>query len=141
MKRIYIISILTVICSLTAMAQEPDKAHKTTGRDRQCEPCEVTLVFDKNKNVIEVYSYDSDYYDVTFTPSTSQDVVIECRIIGEHNLIDVSNLSSGTYIIILTSSHGNTYRWTFEHSFFQEILRREDTLNENIEQNLNARIE
>ena len=119
MKRIFIISILITICGITAMAQNrPDMTHQSTGRDRMGSKIYVdqpVLVYDNTSNQIAVYGSESEYYHVTITLVSTQDVVFTATINGDYDIIDASIMSSGTYNIALTSSHGNTYRWTFDH--------------------------
>lgn len=117
MKRYYIITILAVICGMTAMAQNnPGMAHHTTGKDRggilslYDQP---SLVYDDVTNLIAVYGNGSDFYDVIIIATSSQQVVLTTVIDGTYDIIDASIMSSGTYNIELTSSHGNIYRWTF----------------------------
>ena len=117
MKRIYIITILAAICGLTAMAQNrPDIAHQNTGRDRiefGFYADQPTLVYDDVNNEIAVYGNESEFYDVIIMSASSQQVVLVTVIDGTYDIIDASIMSSGTYTIELTSSHGNIYRWTF----------------------------
>ena len=115
MKRFYI-TILITICGLTAMAQDrPDITHQSTGRDRGgivLFADRPNLVFDAEENQIEVYGNESDYYNVSITKAGL--VVYTAMIDGNYDVIDASILSNGTYAIALTSSHGNTYQWTFD---------------------------
>ena len=117
MKRFYIITILAVICGMTAMAQNnPGMAHQTTGRDRiekKLFADKPSLVYDDVTNLITVYGSESEYYDVTITSASSQQLVLVTVIDGTFDIIDASIMSSGTYYIELTSSHGNIYQWTF----------------------------
>ena len=116
MKRFYI-AILITICGMTAMAQNrPDITHQSTGRDRGgivLFADRPTVVFDNEANEIHVYGNESDFYNVTITSATTNQVVYTTVIDGNFDIIDASNLSNGTYVIAFTSSHGNTYRWTF----------------------------
>lgn len=118
MKRIFIISILITICGITAMAQNrPDMTHQSTGRDRMGTKLyndQPVLVYDNTSNQIAVYGSESEYYHVSITMVSSQQVVFTATINGDYDIIDASIMSSGTYNIALTSSHGNTYRWTFD---------------------------
>lgn len=116
MKRVYIITILAVICGMTAMAQNrPDNAHQTNGKDRienRFFADQPTLVYDNETNQIIVYGNDSEFYDVVIT--SAEQVVLITIINGEYDIIDASCMSSGTYVVSLTSSRGNTYRWNFD---------------------------
>ena len=128
MKRFYI-AILITICGLTAMAQDrPDMTHQSTGRDRGgivLFADRPTLVFNSEENQIEVYGNESDYYNVTITRASL--VVYTATIDGNYDVIDVSNMSNGIYVIALTSSRGNTYQWTFNQDLhgnngFPEVI-------------------
>ena len=117
MKRFYIITILAVICGLTAMAQNrPDNAHQTNGKDRienKFFADRPSLVYDNVTNQIIVEGNDSEYYDVVIT--SAEQVVFTTVINGEYDIIDASFMTTGTYVVSLTSSRGNTYRWIFDH--------------------------
>ena len=115
MKRIYIISILAAICSLTAMAQNsPGLAHQTNGKDRiEFGGGAVALDYNKDYNRIDVYITDGENYDMTITPSMSQVPVFETTIDVNHYILDVSFLQSGSYMIDLTGQDGTTYSCKF----------------------------
>ena len=74
-----------------------------------------TLDYNNDTQEIIVVGSDSDYYNVTISESTSHAVILESVIDGVYDIIDVSMLTSGSYNISLTSSHWNTYTWTFEN--------------------------
>ena len=126
MKRFYIIAILITIAGMTAMAQNrPDITHQSTGRDRGgvvFYADRPTLVFDNVTNQIEVYGSDSDYYNVAITSTTNNQVVFTAVIDGNYDIIDANIMSSGAHVIALTSSHGNTYRWTFDQGLQGGII-------------------
>jgi len=117
MKRIYIISILITICGLAAMAQNrPDLTHQTGGGDRvifNIVADKPALTFDQANHEIIVQGNNSDFYAVTASVMESEAIVMQTTIDGEYDVIDVSMLTAGNYLIALTSSHGNTYTWTF----------------------------
>ena len=119
MKRFIYIAILMTICGITAMAQDrPDITHQTGGDDRvkfNIVNDKPTLDYNNDTQEIIVVGSDSDYYNVTISESTSHAVILESVIDGVYDIIDVSMLTSGSYNISLTSSHWNTYTWTFEN--------------------------
>lgn len=120
MKRFYFISILITICGLTAMAQNrPDLTHQTGGGDRTIFNIVVdkpALSFDRNNHEITVQGNNSEFYAVSVTLEDSQALIFETVIDGEYDVIDVSMLTSGNYVIALTSSHGNIYTWNFNQA-------------------------
>ena len=118
MKRFYI-TILITICGLTAMAQDrPDITHQTGGGDRikfGIVYDKPTLTIDNEAQEIIVEGSDSEYYIVSITHASTQAVILESVIDGVYDIIDMSMLTSGSYIISLTSSQWNTYSWTYEN--------------------------
>lgn len=118
MKRIYFISILAAICSMTAMAQNsPGLAHQTNGKDRiefALFSDMPDLVYENETNQIIVDGHNSSYYDVIITSTATDQVVFMTVIDGNYDIIDASIMPSGAYVIYLTSSQGNTYTWTFD---------------------------
>ena len=118
MKRIYFISILAAICSMTAMAQNsPGLAHQTNGKDRiefGLFADMPDLIYDSETNQIIVDGQNSSYYDVIITSLATEQVVFMTVIDGNYDIIDASIMPSGAYVIYLTSSHGNAYSWTFD---------------------------
>ncbi len=120
MKRFYFISILITICGLTAMAQNrPDLTHQTGGGDRTIFNIVIdkpTLTFDQANHEITVQGNNSEFYAVSVSPQDSEAPIYEAVIDGEYDVIDVSTLTSGNYMIALTSSHGNIYTWTFNYT-------------------------
>ena len=117
MKRFYFIAILAAICGMTAMAQDrPDLTHQTGGDDRIDFAFIMdmpSLVYDGDAQEIIVMGSQSDYYTVTIMSQSTQMIMLETMVDGEYDIIDVSMLATGTYIIALTSPRWNTYSWSF----------------------------
>ena len=120
MKRFYFISILITICGLTAMAQNrPDLTHQTGGGDRTIFNIVIdkpTLSFVQANHEITVQGNNSEFYAVSVSLQDSEAPICETVIDGEYDVIDVSMLTSGNYVIALTSSHGNIYTWNFNYT-------------------------
>jgi len=118
MKRFYIIATILAMCGLAAVAQDrPDITHQTGGGDRiefKTTYDKPVLTYDENALEVIVEGRESAFYTVCVTNQLKM-VVQETVIDGEYDIIDVSQLTSGTHIIALTSSNGNTYTWTFDH--------------------------
>ena len=137
MKRIYFISILAAICSMTAMAQNsPGLAHQTNGKDRiefALFSDMPDLVYENETNQIIVDGHNSSYYDVIITSTATDQVVFMTVIDGNYDIIDASIMPSGAYVIYLTSSQGNTYTWTFDQGLqtgaLGGIAKRTEWLN------------
>ena len=119
MKRFIYIAIHITVCGITAMAQDrPDISHQTGGGDRikfGIVYDKPTLTIDNEAQEIIVEGSDSEYYIVSITHASTQAVILESVIDGVYDIIDMSMLTSGSYIISLTSSHWNTYSWTYEN--------------------------
>ena len=117
MKRIIIITILAVICGITAMAQDrPNGTHHSSGGDRTEFFTRVSVlvpVFD-DPNIV-VYGCEDAYYDVTVTMGSS----IEFNdIIGRErgNTINYEFSTDRSYVITLTSLlQGTTIVWRLDN--------------------------
>ena len=117
MKRLSIIAILITVCGIAAMAQDrPDLTHQTGGDDRNIHKVFAdmpTLNYDEVAQEIIVQGSQSSYYTATIVSQSTQMIEFETVIDGEYDIIDVSMLTTGSYIITLTSSNENSYAWTF----------------------------
>jgi len=126
MRRIIFIIILATIVGMTAMAQNrPTGTHHTSGDDRDRFSLyndRPTLAYDNIANVIVVTGSESDFYLVNITSLSTQLLIFDTVINGDYDIIDASIMSSGNYTIALTSSHGNTYRWTFNKGLSGNLL-------------------
>ncbi len=118
MKRIYIIAILTIMCSLAAMAQDKEVVnHQTTGRDRFETTARVslpTINYDSdNQLIIIAWNCSANQYDVIITSKTTLETVLTETVYGPYGEIDVTGLDDDSYEMTLVAS-GAIIIWNFE---------------------------
>lgn len=120
MKRICIITILAVICGMTAMAQNrPDMAHQNTGRDRGG----IVIVnapvisYDENTQLLTVTRDNVNYFELTITSVSTQEVELQEVYNGTSAMINVSFLTNNeAYLIEYLGSDGFNYSTEFVKS-------------------------
>lgn len=119
MKRFYIITILAIVCSLTAMAQNrPGMAHQTTGRDRDQFMTSLLIpsvsLSDNQLTVTDI----SGFWTVWITDEFGS-ICMSPRSFEGENTVDIGFFPSNdvTYTLYISTSAGNTYTWCIEHGF------------------------
>ena len=117
MKRIYIITILAVICGMTAMAQNrPDMAHQNTGRDRGGFAFHAIPIITYNDYLqqLTIVSNNVDAFELTITSVATHEIKIQESFEGSSATINVSFLdNNGVYLIEFLGSDGTTYMTEF----------------------------
>ena len=117
MKRIYIITILAVICGLTAVAQNrPDMAHQNTGRDREGFVIHAIPVITYNdySQQLSIACDNVNFFELTITSMATHEVVYQEIFEGSSATINVSFLeNNGVYLIEYLDSEGTTYTTEF----------------------------
>ena len=119
MKRIYIITILAVICGLTAMAQNnPDIAHQTTGRDRggfALGSVPIITYHEASQTLTVHGSVLTTYFELTIKTMITQEIKFQEMFEGASATIDVSDLEDGeTYQIVFVDSRNTNFVTMFE---------------------------
>lgn len=116
MKRFYIITILAIVCSLTAMAQNrPGMAHQTTGRDRDQFMTSLLIpsvsLSDNQLSVTDI----SGFWTVWITDEFGS-ICMSPRSFEGENTVDIGSYVSNdvTYVLYILTSAGNTYTWSIE---------------------------
>ena len=131
MKRFYIITILAIICSLTAMAQNrPGMAHQTTGRDRDQFMTSLLIpsvsLSDNQLTVTDI----SGFWTVWITDEFGS-ICMSPRSFEGENTVDIGFYPSNdvTYVLYISTSAGNTYSWSIERGFVNMIQFGEKPAN------------
>lgn len=131
MKRFLFITILAVICGLSAMAQDKSVVtHQTTGgRDRYdvFDNLTITPQLEYNADEKEIYVTCGDgiCYDVVVATQQAQQPVFMTTVCGPYDSFNVAMLASGKYTITLTS--GSIQKiWTFDPATGFEISNMSD---------------
>lgn len=131
MKRFYIITILAIICSLTAMAQNrPGMAHQTPGRDRDQFMTSLLIpsvsLSDNQLTVTDI----SGFWTVWITDEFGS-ICMSPRSFEGENTVDIGFYPSNdvTYVLYISTSAGNTYSWSIERGFVNMIQFGEKPAN------------
>jgi len=118
MKRIYIITIMTILCSMAAMAQNrPDMAHQTNGGNRYEEMTSLSVpVVSLLGNKLAVTNITGSW-TMWITDEFGAYCVYPRTYYGPQNDISVSIDNNEEYVLTITTSAGITYRWHIDGGF------------------------
>ena len=115
MKRFILIIALAIICSVTAMAQDPVASHTSTGRDRHdifalfIVPDVSYNPFDQSLLVTNIEG-NCQFY---ITNISTEDIIYY-NIISEDTEFYLSGFEAGTYRITIVTPFGVPYRWKLD---------------------------
>ena len=131
MKRFYIITILAIVCSLTAMAQNrPGMAHQTAGGNRNDIMTSLSIPsVSLSDNVLTVTNI-SGYWTVWITDEFGS-ICMSPRSFEGEDTVEIGFFLSNdvTYTIYISTSAGNTYTWCIEHGFVNMTQLGEKSAN------------
>ena len=125
MKRFYIITILAIICSLSAMAQNrPDMAHQTPGRDRDQFKATLSMPYVTLSNNYITVTGISGYWTMWMTDVSANMYMAPESFEGEleHYQISVDVPEDIKYYLFITTSSGNTYKWSVFRGYTNLIV-------------------
>ena len=121
MKRIYIITILAVLCGITAAAQgRPNIGHQSTGRDRiEFQLVEQPVItYDAISQTMTVTGcFGISNFELTITSMETQQIEFQELFEGSVATFNLAFLIDGAlYRIDYVDSRGKTYNTLFEKS-------------------------
>ena len=117
MKRFYIITIMAIICSLAAMAQNrPDMAHQTNGGNRRDIKTSLSMPSVSLSGSDLTVTNISGYWTVWITDDSGFTCMSPRSFEGEIESEDIGFYASNdvTYVLYILTSAGNTYTWSIE---------------------------
>ena len=115
MKRFILIIALAIICSVTAMAQDPTTNHQSTGRDRldmatmfkapsvSYDAMDRSLIVENINGTCQLY----------ISNISTEDIVLYTPV-SEDTEIFLSGIEVGTYKITIVTPLGVSYRWKLD---------------------------
>lgn len=120
MKRLYIITILAIICSMSAMAQNsPGMAHQNNGKDRwqiKGSFSRPSIQYDviNGEKILTVLNA-SGTCSLWINEYSTENIVFGPESVdGEYDEVNISCLETGKYTVCLRTSIGNIFRWVLD---------------------------